>query len=388
MLLLAGCVGPWPEDGNQDTAGKSLDDVHIGFVYSSGIDDGGWAQTHHNNATEVAQSLGVPLSFRPAVASADVAEAIRSLLEDDGASIVYTTSSGYITDTLNAANANPEATFFSCCGKVSGDNITSYFGRIYQPIYVLGFVAGSMSCTERIGIVAALPLPQFVRHINAFTLGARRANPNIEVDVRFVGAFFNPAVEGALAAELMDRGSDVIFQQANSTAPLQERPGATASCERGGVVTETPVYRMGYHSPTACEANPSQCISSAHWNWTGLYEDQVLSIVDGSFDPTDTDWKPMRNTVDSVVNYAPLAPFVPQSVVAALAAVRNETVADPQMPFVGPLSDNTGAAKIAAGQLLSDADLERICWFVDGVITSNEAGDAIDAQVPSSCAGI
>ncbi|MFK7985416.1 MAG: BMP family ABC transporter substrate-binding protein [Sandaracinaceae bacterium] len=365
------------------TGGPVEFEPRIGFVYSSGINDRGWSQTHHAAATAVSEALDAPLAFRPAVQSADVEAAIEDLIANDDSNIIYTVSSGYITETLNAANRHPDRYFVSCCGDVSGDNITSYFGRMYQPMYILGFVAGRMTCTDRLGVVAALPLPQFIRHINAFTLGAQRANPNVEVDIRFVGAFFNPDVEGSSAEALMDAGADVILAQSNSSAPVEIRPGATVTCDEA----ESPVYRIGYHSPTACEANPTQCLSSAHWDWEGLYRTQIDSILDGTFDPADVGWRPMTNDANSVVDYAPFAAFVPIGVTTEADGLRSEAVADPQLPFRGPLSDNTGMMQIAAGEELSDADLDRVCWFVDGVIDSSSGSDE-DAVVPSSCAGI
>lgn len=356
----------------------------LGFVYSSGIDDKGWSQTHHAAISAVADDLGAELVFRQAVPSIDVEDAIEGVI-DDGANIIFTASSGYITETLNAANRHPDRFFISCCGDVSGPNVTSYFGRMYQPIYVLGYVAGRTSCTGKLGVVAALPLPQFIRHINAFTLGAREANPDIEVDVRFVGAFFNPEVEAQRTNELIADGADVILAQSNSSAPVQESPDATVSCDDGTGPRDVPVRRIGYHSPTACEANTENCISSAHWNWESLYEEKVNSILEGRFEPTDTAWSSMSNSTRSVVDYAQLAPFVPPAVGSDALVRREATIADPQVPFRGPLNDNTGAERIAAGEDLTDAELDEMCWFVEGV---NAVDGVSPAVVPSSCGGI
>ncbi|MCH9682519.1 MAG: BMP family ABC transporter substrate-binding protein [Deltaproteobacteria bacterium] len=363
--------------------------MRLGFIYSSSQNDKGWSQTHHDAALAIAESLGVEMAFRPSVVSADVAGVIDDLVETDDANVIFTISSGFITETLNAANKYPDRYFISCCGDVSGDNLTSYFGRMYQPIYVLGYVAGSMSCTGQLGVVAALPLPQFVRHINAFTLGAKEANPDIQVDVRWVGAFFDPEVEGAMAEELIAAGSDVIFAQSNSTAPIEAQLGATVACTDpdSGEESEVPIYRIGYHSPTACESNPDQCLSSAYWEWTDLYEKKVQSIRDGTFDPTDTAWASMTNDSRSVVNYAAFPGSVPIAVTTGAEERRGRTIADPQVPFRGPIVDNTGATQIAEGQDLSDAELDEMCWFVDGVI-STESGSAVAGEVPSSCGGI
>ncbi|MEM1031424.1 MAG: BMP family ABC transporter substrate-binding protein [Myxococcota bacterium] len=359
----------------------------LGFIYSSSENDQGWSQTHHDAALAVAEAIDAPLFFRPAVQSPDVETVIDELVTEDDANIFFTLSSGFITGTLNAANRYPDRTFFSCCGDASGDNLNSFFGRMYQPIYVLGYVAARMSCTKRLGVVAALPLPQFIRHINAFTLGAREADPRVEVDVRWVGAFFNPEVEGALAEDLIDEGADVILAQSNSTAPLQARAGERVTCASETGDREVDVYRVGYHSPTACEANPEQCIAAAHWNWAGLYEGKVRAVLDGTLDYSDTSWGSMTNDSTSVVNYSEIASFVPVAITAEATPLREATIADPQVPFRGPLADNTGTTQIASGQELSEADFERMCWFVEGVV-STESGDVEPAVVPSSCGGI
>ncbi len=378
-LSLTACLGPWP--GTDDTTEViTPDDAVLGFVYSSAQNDGGWAQTHHEAATATAETFDIPLEFRPAVQSADVTAAIESLINDDGATIVYTTSSGYIGATLQAAIDYPDVDFFSCCGKAESANLQSYFGRMYQPIYLAGYIAGAQSCTEQLGVVAALPLPQFIRHINAFTLGAQAANPNIKVDVRYVGAFFNPQVEGDLAEELMDNGADVILAQSNSTEPLLRRVGETIDCDG----EDTPIWRVGYHSPDACDANPTQCLTSAHWRWESLYESQVQSVFDGALDPTDNEWHSLEDSNQSVVDLAPVNASVSAQIRGDQAALRQDLVANPQLPFVGPLDDNTGARQINAGQVLSDEELDRMCYFVEGVIDTSIGEDAA-AVVPSSC---
>ena len=369
------------------TAASTEFQPHIGFVFSSLTSDRGWSATHEAAIREVAAEFGAELSTREDVRNMDALAQINELT-GEGANIIFTASSGFIGATQQAANENPDSFFVSCCGRASGDNLTSYFGRMYQPIYVLGYVAASMSCTKRLGIVAAFPFPQFVRHINAFTLGARRADPTVEVDVRWVNAFFDIDNERMAAEELMDQGADVLFAQSNSSQPVEARPGATVSCDRGdgGGPEQSPVYRIGYHSPDACRFNPSQCISSAHWDWTSLYRSKIQSILDGTFEPEDVDWASMTNAADSVVNYASLdaSGLVPGTLDVEADRIRIEAIANPQLPFVGPLADNAGNDRIMPGQTLSDLELDAMCYFVDGVI-EGPAGATTPRAVPARC---
>ncbi|MFK8004045.1 MAG: BMP family ABC transporter substrate-binding protein [Polyangiales bacterium] len=374
-------------DGYCSTADVADIEPHIGFVFSSLTSDRGWSATHQAAIRAVAEEFDAPLSVREDVRNIDAAAQINELTEE-GANIIFTASSGFIGATQQAANENPDSFFVSCCGRASGDNLTSYFGRMYQPIYVLGYVAAKMSCTKRLGIVAAFPFPQFVRHINAFTLGARRADPDVEVDVRWVNAFFNIEDERTAAEELMDEGADVIFAQSNSSQPVEARSGATVTCDRGEGAgdEELPVYRIGYHSPDACRFNEDQCISSAHWDWTSLYRDKIQSILDGTFDPEDVDWVSMTNSPESVVNYAALdqSGLVPGALDVEAGGIRLDAIANPQLPFVGPLSDNMGVEQIASGQTLSDIELDAMCYFVDGVI-EGPPGATTPRAVPPRC---
>lgn len=385
-LALSGCLGPWPSDDTDTDNNVATEEAVLGFVYSSSQNDGGWAQTHHAAATEAADFHGIPLAFRPAVASPDARAAIDELIEDEGATIVYTTSSGYIAATQQASIDYPDVTFFSCCGKASNDNLKSYFGRMYQPLFLAGYLAGKQTCTGQLGVVAAFPNPQFVRHINAFTLGAQVAagedNREVNVDVRFIYNFFNVEDETNATVELMDAGADVILAQSNSTAPLTARPTEPLRCNE----RDTEIWRVGYHSPDACQSNPSECLTAAHWRWDGLYTDQIQSVFDGDLNPDDNDWQPLLNSADSVVDLAPLNGAISAGARDTLDTLRANAVNDGQYPFIGPLNDNEGNEVIAANEDLTDAQLDQICWFVPGVIDTTVGPDA-DAVVPPSCAG-
>jgi basic membrane protein A len=314
---------------------------------------------------------------------ADLGTAVDEFVAD-GYNVVFTASSDFISPTQQAAVKYPESYFLSCCGSVSSDNLTSYFGRVYQPLYMAGYVAGKMSCTERIAVVAAKPVPQFVRHINAITLGARAANPNIIVDIRWLDSFFNPELEAQYAEDLLALGADVILTQTNSTIPVETVADRTTLCPTTG--EQSPIWAVGYDNIDGCNANPDRCLTSAYWNWGPLYAEKVASIADGTWDPSVAGWYPMTNTSESVVGLAELSSAVPGAVRTEVSAMRQELIASTQMPFVGPISDNAGAQRVAAGDELDDVALDRLCWFVDGVVSS-EGGQDAPAVVPARCSG-
>ncbi|MCB9671407.1 MAG: BMP family ABC transporter substrate-binding protein [Alphaproteobacteria bacterium] len=183
LLLLAGCVGPWP-DGQYSLA-FTPDDLHLGFVHPSPVDDGGWAATHHEGALAAAEHFGATLDYRPLVANIDAGSTIDELIEL-GANVVYTPSSGYIQASLDGAANHPDEYIFSCCGQVTAENLKSYFARMYQPLYLAGYAAAGQTCTGTLGVVSAFPDAEFIRHANAFTLGAqkRAAEDGRQVQVR------------------------------------------------------------------------------------------------------------------------------------------------------------------------------------------------------------
>ena len=380
-LMSSACVGEWTGPVIDDSGVTPLlEEARAFFIYPGSNSDFGWTQSHDDGRVHLEDKLGMVTDFAAFTSGLDADEVIQTALDDDY-NVIVTASSDYIPATLSAANNNTEDYFLSCCGSFSSQNLTSFFGRMYQPLYVAGTVAAEMTCTNKIGVVAAKSVPQFIRHINAFTLGARSVNPDVEVEVIWLDSFFNPDLETQSANDLVDSGNDVLLVQTNSTIVIEQSAARTVTC---GEDTDSPVYSVGYHNVGACDVAPDRCITSAYWNWAPMYENRIKSLLDGSWDPTDVAWQPWLDGDDSVVQLREWPTFVPGNLridADALAAeVRGNSVA---FPFEGPVTDNTGTVKIAAGDSLDDEQLDRICWFVDGVVNS----DGDPAVVPTTCPG-
>ncbi|MBX2801093.1 MAG: BMP family ABC transporter substrate-binding protein [Myxococcales bacterium] len=341
--------------------------------------DGGWNQAHDAARLLVEEELGIETDVEELVGLLDVRDSIASAL-DGGANVVVTASSDYIVPTLEAASNNPDSYFLSCCGSSASDNLTSFFGRIYQPLYVAGGVAAEMSCTKRLGVVAALPVPQFIRHINAFTLGARAADRAVEVEVLWLDSYFDPKREAELADALMDNGADVVLVQTNSTIAIERSAQRTVQC--GG--DDVPVYSVGYHDEGMCDVAPERCLTSAYWNWAPYYASRFTALQQGTWDPFDVAWQPWISGDDSVVQLLDWPLFVPGKLRNDADQLANQLQeGNPAEPFVGPVFDNLGEVRIDSGESLTDEELERLCWFVEGVV--DEDGDP--AVVPNSCVG-
>ncbi len=376
-----GCVGPWP--GTSTPTGPSgLEDPSAGFIYPGPIGDHGWSKSHDDGRLYLEEELGIPTVYHELVLPADTNSLVDQMVAE-GTNIVFTTSFDYVSQTQQAASEHPDEYFLSCSGGVHGQNLSSYFGRMYQPIYLAGYLAGKMTCTNRIGVPQALSIPETVRHLDAFTLGVKAANPDAVVDTRWVLAWFDPEGEPAATQELIDAGADVILTATDSTFPVEVVEGQNVDCNGNS----SPVWSIGYDNIDGCNAGPERCLTSAYWNWGPLYVELVSEIADGAFDATDIEWRPMTTRSDSVVGLADLTSRVPANVRTEVAELKQAVVAgSTQFPFIGPITDVHGSLRVDDGVEMDDDQLNRICWLVDGIVSS-ETGEDLPGYVPPGCGG-
>ncbi|MFH1602042.1 MAG: BMP family ABC transporter substrate-binding protein [Candidatus Shapirobacteria bacterium] len=221
---------------------------------------------------------------------------------------------------------------------------------MYQPRYLSGLVAGRMTHSNIIGYVAAFPIPEVVRGINAFTLGVREANPEAEVRVVWTNTWFDPVLEKEAAEGLLDVGADIIAQHQDTTEPQK------AAADRGAL-------SIGYDSDMR-EFVGDTVLTSPMWNWGPYYVRQVQAVLDGSWE-THQYWGSMN---DGIVALADLSERVPVDV-ADLVEEREQVILSGEWDvFCGPINSQDGALAIASGQCMSDADMLSMSWFVEGVV--------------------
>lgn len=386
-LLLAACVPPWPEDSDGG-GGIPIEDVSVGFVYVGPVGDHGWTKTHDDGRIAMADALGVTTSYQASVDPAD-AVAVMDEMVADGANVVFTTSFDFVSQTQQAAAVNEDVRYLNCSGNVYADNLSSYMARMYQPMYLAGMVAGGMTTTNRLGMVVSVSIPEIVRHVNAFTLGAREMNPDVVVEVAWVNNWFDATLEVDYTNELIARGADVITNQTDTTIPIETATGQVVSWEVDGEMTDVPVYTIGYDNPDSCSSGDDTCLTSAYWNWGPMYTEIVQQISDGTWDPSNIRWDQMESTPEqSSVHLSDYSDVVP----GALRLTVDETIPTlveaegSQLPFVGPLKDANGELRYASGEAMSDEDLNRMCWLVEGVVSNDGSGDT-PGVVPSGCDG-
>ena len=347
-----------PDDTTSDV---DASDVTVAFVYLTDPGDAGWTWAHHRGAEQAAAATGANLLTVENIAegSPEFEQSVRDFIAD-GADAVFATSFGYM-DAMEALSAEfPEVDFFHATGYKSNDtNFGNYFGRIYQARYLTGLAAGAATESNNIGYVAAFPIPEVIRGINAFTLGVREANPDATVTVNWTSTWFDPAVEGDSAQALLDAGADVIAMHQDSTAAGER---AEAACARW----------ISYNSDMS-EFAPNAYLASAIWNWGHYYALAIESIADGSFAGGGT-WPGMET---GMVQIGSLADDVSQETRDLIEQRSAEMIAGSFDPFTGPINGQDGSEIIAAGETPPDFAPEGLSLlgmsvFVEGVIGSAE----------------
>jgi basic membrane protein A len=360
LLGMAACkkdVTATPAGGAGD--GNAGGDVlTVGFIYVGPKDDYGYNQAHAEGAREIAKLPGVKIREEEKVAETiDVEKTMESMINLDGATLLFPTSFGYFDPhILTEAVKFPNVTFLHCGGLYDETkhpkNVGSYFGYIDEAEYVSGIVAGMTTKTNKLGFVAAKPIPQVLRNINAFTLGARSVNPKVTTMVVFTGDWSMPVKEADAANSLVDQGADVLTAHVDSPKVIVEL------AERRGV------YVTGYHASQAALA-PKGYLTGAEWNWGKVYTQYVGLIRDK---------KPFAHLLrggfkDGFVKMSDYGPAVSADTRAKADDAKAKLTDGSLVIFKGPLSDNAGKQVIAPGVSLvqTDISLEKMAYLVEGV---------------------
>ncbi len=260
--------------------------------------------------------------------------------------------------TITVAQEFPDTWFIHISGYKTAPNVSTVFGRMYQPRYLSGLVAGAATKSNIIGYVAAFPIPEVIRGINAFTLGVREVNPDAEVRVVWTNTWFGPPEEKEAAEALLAEGADVIAQHQDTTEPQK------AAADAGAV-------SIGYDSDMAAFVGDT-VLTSPVWNWGVKYVDIVRKVMEGTYS-TESYWGGLD---DGVVDLAPLSDRVPDDI-KSLVAERKELITSGKWDvFCGPIKGANGALVVAEGNCLTDEEMLSMDYFVEGV-----AGEA-PAEAP------
>ena len=346
LALVVGLAAP---------ASAAEKELKIGFVYVSPVGDAGWSYAHDQARKELAKMPGITTYFAENIAEGPDSERVILNMARKGYDIIFTTSFGFMDPTLNVAKQFPKTVFMHCSGYKTAPNMGNYFGRMYQARYLTGMVAGRMTKSNVIGYVAAFPIPEVIRGINAFTLGVRSVNPKAEVRVVWTKTWYDPVTEKQAGKSLLDLGADVLAQH-------QDSPGQQEAAQEKGV------YSIGYNTDMAKLA-PKAHLCAAVWNWTPFYKDVVEKVRKGEWKGDSSVWPGMET---GIVDVSPFGAMVPQEVRDEVLARKQEIVKGSYVVFKGPVKDQDGKVRFADGVVPADKNLLSMDWFVEGVVGSTK----------------
>jgi len=346
---------------NKETASSGdKKNTTIGFIYVGAKDDYGYNQAHSEGAAALKKIPGITVYEEENVPETiDVQKTMESMINLDHSTLIFPTSFGYYSPhVLEMAKKYPEVTFMHCGGlydeKKDPTNVGSYFGYIDEAVYISGIVAGYTSKTKKLGYIAAKPIPQVLRNINAFTLGARSVDPSITVTVIFTGDWFLPIKEAEATNSLADKGVDVITGHVDSPKVLIE------TAEKRGI------YSVGYHTDQSVLA-PKGFLTGAMWNWSKVYTDFVTAHLKGE----KIGGLHRGGLKEEIVKLAPFGPAVSKEAkTKALEVIKDFMDEDGFSIFKGPIKNNKGGIIIDKGVVLKQQDpiLESMNYLVEGVV--------------------
>ena len=329
---------------------SGADKLKVGFIYVGPIGDHGWTYQHDQGRLAVEEAFGdkVETVYVENVAEGPDAERAITRLARDGAGIIFTTSFGFMDPTIKVAKNFPDVKFEHGTGYKRADNVTTYSARFYEGRYVIGQIAARVSKSGVAGYIASFPIPEVVRGINSFMLGAQSINPDFKVKVVWVSTWFDPGKEADAAKVLIGQGADIITQHTDSTAPLQ-------------IAAEQGVVGFGQASDMIKFAEKSQ-LTAIIDDWAPYYVARVQAVMDGTWKSQDT-WDGMGPGMVAMAPYTNL----PDDVVAMAQETQAKITSGEFHPFTGPIHKQDGSMAIGEGEALDDGVLAGMNWYVKGI---------------------
>ncbi|MDD3242365.1 MAG: BMP family ABC transporter substrate-binding protein [Eubacteriales bacterium] len=342
-LTMSGCQSDSPKN------------FKVGFIYVGPVGDEGFTYMHDLARQAVEKELGITTYYVESVPEgAECATQIENLVKK-GCKLIFTTSYGFMDYTVEMAEKYPDVNFMHFSGYKTAANLGTYMGRMYQARYLAGIAAGKATKTNKIGYTAAMPIPETVRGIDAFTLGVRSVNPEATVNVVWTNTWVDAAIEKQGTESLLAAGCDVVAQHQDSAAGVIAAEAAGA-------------YSTGYHSSMIAKA-PKGYLTSPIWNFTDYYRTVIKDAMEGKFS-NERVWYGLDNGLVLLDQFGPSVTDETKTLISEKEALIKSGDWD---VFTGPIKDQDGNVKIAEGQKMTDDEMENMMWFVEGVVGSVEA---------------
>lgn len=348
-------TGYGDSDTVKSSSGVSKDSIKVGVIHLSDSAEGsGYTYTHDIGIMGMQQNLGLSDSqiIRKINVNDSDKEATRKAIKeciDEGCNIIFSTSWGYMETTAQMAEEYPDVYFSHGTGYMSnGKNFNNYFGRIYQPRYLSGIVAGMNTKTNKIGYVAAMGSEnsEVTGGIDAFALGVYSVNPSAQIYVKVTNSWYDPAAEKAAASTLLNMNCDVIAQHCDTTYPQL-------------LAQQKNVYSIGYNSDMSKDA-PDACLCSVIWNWSAYYTAAVQSVIDGTWDGSNY----YGGMNENIVGITQLADFCKSGTQQKVDEAKKDIISGKLGIFDGVIETNTGTTVGESGKTLKDSDITgNINWY-------------------------
>lgn len=323
----------------------------IGYIMTGSKDEPGWNGMNYKGIESVCSNLGAELLVRENVLedTGECTEAVRELAEA-GAEMIILSSFGYPGEVKELIDNYPEISFYGISSQYYSENMSSYFGRMYQMRYLTGIIAGMITESDNIGYVAAMANDEVNRGINAFALGVRRVNPDAVVNVRWTDSWDNEGKAKEVANTLISEGVDVL-------AYHQNQPYVIEAAEAAGV------YSIGYNE--VAENCSEKYLTAAVWNWEQLYNDIISEFMQGRANSRKHHWCGIET---GAIGLSEFSPLVTEEMRAEVEKAREEILSGKDV-FSGEIYDKDGIMRCGEDEFISDAALmDDFEWYVDGVV--------------------
>lgn len=321
------------------------------FVYIGPTSDHGWSYAHDQGRIKAEKALAgkFKTSYIENVSETADAERVIRNLAQQGNKIIFATSFGYMNQVEKVAKQFPNVTFMHATGYKEAKNVGVYDLRTYEGAYLLGVIAGQKTQSNVLGVVGSFPIPEVVRNINAYTLGAQSVNPKITTKVVWVNSWFNPGKERDAALALISQKADILMQNTDSPAVVQ------AAAQKG-------VYAFGWDSDMT-KFGPNAHLAASVLHWEKVYTPALEQVANKTWKPSAI-WYGVKQGAVGLENFGPA---VTAPMKAKALAVQGELLKGTVHPFAGPIYKQDGALVTAKGTVLSDATLSKMNYYVKGV---------------------
>jgi simple sugar transport system substrate-binding protein len=325
--------------------------LKVAFAYIGPVGDGGWTFAHDNGRKALEKELGdkIVTSFVENVPESADAERVLRDMVGQGNKLIFGTTFGYMEPMLKVAADSKGVNFQHATGYKTADNLSTYDSRTYEGAYMAGVIAGAMTKSNTLGVVASVPIPEVIRNINSFTLGAQSSNPKVKTKVVWVNEWFNPPQETTAATTLINQGADVLFQNTDSPAVLK-----TAQ-DKGK-------RAFGWDSDMTAYG-PKAHLASSVINWGPYYIKATKDALEGKNASTQSWWGVKEGAIDIVS----IAEDVPAETKAKVEEVKKGLKEGSFVIWKGPIVDNTGKVQIAKDAVADDKFLGGLGFYVKGV---------------------